>query len=219
MHPASGRPPRVEVRPVSHRFPTVPQLTPGTAGHAPADETLTCPSARATYPRAGGCMTRLRAVNIISREQLLPRPRVRGSVWGDRRVAQMILEVSEFHHPREPSRQSWRIGDPTHIYLVGLARSVPQHLKGLQLGPTEALGAQLPADGRTALEEVVQQGRGAGVRGDSGRDPLDVIDDRIAKAVALTYMALTSDCVREREFHGSSFKLSCTSICWRRRSS
>jgi hypothetical protein len=43
------------------------------------------------------------------------------------------------------------------------------------------------------LEEVVQQSRGAGVRGDSGRNPLDVLGHRIAKPVALTHMVSTGD--------------------------
>jgi hypothetical protein len=60
------------------------------------------------------------------------------------------------------------------------------------------------------LEEVVQQSRGAGVRGDSGRDPLDVIDYRIAEPVGLTHMVSTGDSVRDPRFHGPSLKLSCT---------
>ena len=98
----------------------------------------------------------------------------------------MVLEVGELHDPREPSRRSWRVRDPADVDLVGLARSVRQQLQGLQLGTSEALAAQLPARGGTELEQVVEQRRGAGVCRDSGRDPLDVIDHRIAEAVALT---------------------------------
>ena len=98
----------------------------------------------------------------------------------------MVLEVSELHDPREPSRRPWRVRGPAHIDLVGLARNVPQKLKRLQLGSSEVRAAELPARGGTELEQVVQQSCGAGVWGDSGRDPLDVIDHLIAEAVALT---------------------------------
>ena len=53
----------------------------------------------------------------------------------------------------------------------------------------------------------MEQRRGARVRRDSGRDPLDVIDYRIAEAVALTHMVSTGDCVRDLRFHGPSFNV------------
>ena len=58
----------------------------------------------------------------------------------------------------------------------------------------------------------MEQSRGAGVRGDRGRDPLEVIDDRIAEAVALTYMVLTGDWVRDLGFHGPSFGLASAAL-------
>src|SRR5450631_3867269 len=123
----------------------------------------------------------------------------------------MVLEVGELHRPREPSRWSWRIRDPADVGLVGLARSVRQKLQGLKFGTSEVVfAAQPPADGGAALEQLVQQGRGAGVRRDSGRDPLDVVDDAVVKAVALTFMVSAGDCVRDRGFHGPSFNFSCT---------
>ena len=131
----------------------------------------------------------------------------------------MIVEVGELHDPRERSRRSRRVRDPADVDLVGLARSVRQQLQGLQLNMSEALAAQPPADGGTALEQVVEQGRGARVRRDRGRDPLDVVDYTIAKAIALTHMVSTGDCVRDLSFHGPSFNFSCISTCWRRRSS
>ena len=130
----------------------------------------------------------------------------------------MVLEVSELHDPREPSRRPWRIRDPAYVDLVGLAASVPQKLQGLQFGTSEAVAAQPPADGRTELEQVVQQGRGARVWRNSGRDPLDVIDHGIAKAVALTYMVSPRDLVRDLRLHSPSVNFNCTSICWRPRS-
>ena len=77
---------------------------------------------------------------------------------------------------------------------------------------------QPPARGRTDLEQVMEHGRGAGVWGDRGRDPLEMVDDTIAEAVALTSMVLTSDSMRDLGFHGPSFGFgfSCISICWRR---
>ena len=126
----------------------------------------------------------------------------------------MVLEIGELHGPREPSGWSWRVRDPADVGLVGLARSVRQKLQGLQLGTSEAFVAQPPADGGAALEQVVEQGRGAGVWGDGGRDPLEVVDYAVAKAVALTFMVSAGDCVRDSGFHGRFFNFSCTSICW-----
>jgi hypothetical protein len=51
----------------------------------------------------------------------------------------------------------------------------------------------------------VQQGCGAGVRRDRGRDPLEMVDHGIAKAVALTFMVLSGDSVCDLGFHGPSF--------------
>jgi hypothetical protein len=121
-------------------------------------------------------------------------------------VGEIVLEVGELHDPREPPRRSWRVRDPAYVDLVGLARSVRQQLQGLLFGSSEALPAQLPARGGAELEEVVQQRRGPGVCRDGGHDPLDVIDHRIAEAVALTDMVLTGDCVGDLGFHGPSLE-------------
>jgi hypothetical protein len=120
-------------------------------------------------------------------------------------VGEMVLEIGELHGPREPSRWPWRIRDPAYVGLVGLARSVRQQLQGLQFGISEAFAAQSPADGGAEFEQVVEEGRGAGVWRDSGRDPFDVVDYAVAKAVALTFMVSAGDCVRDRGFHGPSF--------------
>ena len=134
-------------------------------------------------------------------------------------MSEMILKVGELHDPGERAGRPWRVRDPTDVDLVRLARSVRQQLQGRQLNIGEALAAQPPTDGGTALEQVVEQGRGARVRRDGGRDPLDVVDHRIAEAIALTHVVSTGDCVRDLRFHGPSFNVSCISICWRPRSS
>ena len=134
-------------------------------------------------------------------------------------MGEMILKVGELHDPRERPRRPSRVRDPTDVDLVRLTRSVRQQLQGLQLIMGEALAAQPPADGGTELEQVVEQGRGARVRRDGGRDPLDVVDHTIAEASALTHMVSTGDCVRDLRFHGPSFNVSCISICWCRQSS
>ena len=138
----------------------------------------------------------------MTREQALSRPRIRGSVRRDRRVGEMVVEVSELHDPREPSRRAWRIRDPAHVDLVGLAWRVGQKLEGFQLGRGEALAPQLTGRGGTELEQVVEKCRGLSVWGDSGRDPLEMVDDRIAEAVALAFMGLAGDAARGRGFHG-----------------
>src|SRR5450755_4132572 len=117
----------------------------------------------------------------------------------------MVLEVGELHGPREPSRWSWRVRDPLYVGLVGLARSMRQKLQGVQFGTSDPVAAQLPARGGAELEQVVQQGRSAGVWRDGGRDPLDVVDDAIAKTVALTFMVSADDCVRDQGFHDPPF--------------
>ena len=47
----------------------------------------------------------------------------------------------------------------------------------------------------------------AGVRRDSGRDPREMVDERIAEAVALAFVFLTGNGVRERGVHGRSSRL------------
>ena len=142
-----------------------------------------------------------------------------GGVQGDRRVGEMVLGIGELHGPREPSGWSWSVRDVAYVRLVGLVRTVRQKLQGLQFGTSEAFADQPPADGGAALGQVVEQGHGAGVWRDGGRDPFDVLDHAVAEAVALTFMVSAGDSVRDRGFHGPSFNFSCTSIWWRRRSS
>jgi hypothetical protein len=96
---------------------------------------------------------------------------------------------------------------------------VRQKLQSLHFGTGEAFAAQPPTRGGAELEQIVEQRRGAGILRDCGRDPLHVIDYAIAEAVALTYMVLTSNSVRDRGFHSPSFNFSCTSTCSRPRSS
>ena len=84
---------------------------------------------------------------------------------------------------------------------------MPQKLEGLELGTTQALGAQQRADGGIELEQVVQPRGGAGLRRDSGRDPLDVIDHRIAEAGALIRMVSRGDRARDPGFYGPSLTL------------
>jgi hypothetical protein len=119
----------------------------------------------------------------------------------------MVVEVSELHAAREPTRRPRRLRDPAHVGLVGLAWSVRQKLQGVQLNTGEALVCQPSARGGTELKQVVEKCRGVGVWRDSGRDPREMVDDRIAEAVALAFVFLTGNGVRERGVHGRSLRL------------
>jgi hypothetical protein len=114
----------------------------------------------------------------------------------------MVVEVGDLHDPCEPSGRARRVRDPAHVDVVGLVRGVGQQLQGVQLDRGEALVSQLAARGGTELEQVVEKCRGLGVWRDSRRDPREMVDDRIAEAVALAFMGLAGDAVCGRGFHG-----------------
>jgi hypothetical protein len=53
----------------------------------------------------------------------------------------------------------------------------------------------------------VEKCRGLRVCRDGGRDPREMVDDRIAEAVALAFVVLTGNAVSDSGVHGPSFHL------------
>lgn len=122
----------------------------------------------------------------------------------------MIVEVCELDDPREPSRRSRRNRDAAYVELVGLVSDVRQKLQGVQLNTGQAPALQLHVRDGTELEQVVEECGRPGVWRDSRRDPREMVDDRIAKAGALTFKCLTGNAVGDRGVHRRHSTFGCT---------
>jgi alkylhydroperoxidase/carboxymuconolactone decarboxylase family protein YurZ len=116
-------------------------------------------------------------------------------------MGEVVIEVGELDHARDPAAASGRLGNPADVSDVGIIGPVGEQPQSGEFWPRQSETLELGASRRGQLVDLVEQRSVSRVRRNPAGDALDVHEDRFTEARALPRVLETSDLARHCVIH------------------